>query len=164
MFGGSEDTTTELANIFGNAAISNAAGIAAGIGKSSNGSSVTKNADTVSNIYGITQSRINLMSGSQASGAGWNYVVHDHYSGRPGKSQFTISQSELKTLLQSSQVVKSPIAGTLSSAKGERYIREVDLGSPIGTDKFSNHQPTSVMTILTDKHGNLNTATPGRIK
>lgn len=34
MLGGSEETTTELANIFGHAAIANAAGAAAGIGKS----------------------------------------------------------------------------------------------------------------------------------
>jgi filamentous hemagglutinin len=33
MFGGSEDTTAELANIFGHAAIANAAGVAAGVGK-----------------------------------------------------------------------------------------------------------------------------------
>ena len=126
--------------------------------------STTKAPDTISNAYGITQSRINLMKGSQASGAGWNHVGHEHYSGKQGKSQFTISQSELRSVLQSSQVVKSPIIGTLSSAKGERYIREIDLGRPIGTDKFNNHQPTSVMTVLTDKHGNLITATPGKIK
>jgi filamentous hemagglutinin len=38
MFGGSEETTTELANIFGHAAIANAAGAAAGISKAGKGS------------------------------------------------------------------------------------------------------------------------------
>ena len=33
----------------------------------------------------------------------------------------------------------------------------------IGIDKFSG-QPTSIMTVLTDKFGNLVTATPGVIK
>lgn len=105
-----------------------------------------------------------MMKGSQASGSGWNHVIHEYYSGKLGKSQFTLPQSELQSILQTPQVVKSPIKGTLSSAKGDRYIREVDIGRPIGTDKFNNHQPTSIMTILTDKHGNLITVTPGGIK
>ena len=40
MFGGSEETTTELANIFGHAAIANAAGSAAGISKAGKGSAL----------------------------------------------------------------------------------------------------------------------------
>jgi hypothetical protein len=35
---------------------------------------------------------------------------------------------------------------------------------PIGIDKFSNFQPTSTFTILTDKFDNLVTATPGKMK
>lgn len=42
-----------------------------------------------------------------------------------------------------------------------RYVREVTLDFNIGIDKFSG-SPT--MTVLTDKHGNLVTATPGVIK
>lgn len=37
MFGGSEETTTELVNVFGHAAIANAAGAAAGISKATGG-------------------------------------------------------------------------------------------------------------------------------
>jgi len=40
-------------------------------------------------------------------------------------------------------------------------VREVTLDFNIGIDKFSG-SPT--MTVLTDKHGNLVTATPGVIK
>ncbi|WP_249022776.1 MULTISPECIES: hemolysin/hemagglutinin-like protein HecA precursor [Kluyvera] len=40
IFGGSEETTTELANIFGHAAIANAAGAAAGISKAGKGSAL----------------------------------------------------------------------------------------------------------------------------
>ena len=52
---------------------------------------------------------------------------------------------------------------TLESAQGIRYVREVDLGRPIGIDKFGG-QPASIMTILTDRFGNLITTTPGVIK
>lgn len=47
-------------------------------------------ADVLPNPYGITQSRINIMKGSQANGAGWNHVIHEHYSGKLGKSQLTL--------------------------------------------------------------------------
>lgn len=44
-------------------------------------------------------------------------------------------------------------------------MREVtsDSNIGIGIDKFSG-SPTNIMTVLTDKHGNLVTATPGVIK
>lgn len=34
----------------------------------------------------------------------------------------------------------------------------------VGTDKFNGYQPTSTMTVITDKYGNLVTAFPGRLK
>jgi RHS repeat-associated protein len=114
------------------------------------------------NVPGRVQSRINLRNGSQAEGAGWNHLVHEHYSGKPGKSQFTVPQAELKEMLQSKDVVNTPISKMLESADGPRFVREVDLGKSIGTDKFSGHLPTSTMTILTDEFGNLVTAWPGR--
>ncbi|NIE69475.1 hemagglutinin repeat-containing protein [Pantoea sp. Acro-807] len=49
MFGGSEETTTELVNIFGHAAIANAAGAATGISKATGGK-YTPNADAVGNM------------------------------------------------------------------------------------------------------------------
>ncbi len=50
-----------------------------------------------------------------------------------------------------------------SIAKQARYVREVTLDSNIGIDKFSG-SPTNIMAVLTNKHGNLVTATPGVIK
>ncbi len=51
----------------------------------------------------------------------------------------------------------------IESTDGIRYVREINLDKTIGIDKFSG-QPTSIMTVLTDKFGNLVTATPGVIK
>ena len=74
-----------------------------------------------------------------------------------------MSQSDLRATLQSPQVVKTPVLRILQSAAGPRYVREVDLGREVGIDKFSG-KPTSMITVLTDRYGNLVTATPGLIK
>ncbi|MDM3592566.1 VENN motif pre-toxin domain-containing protein [Proteus mirabilis] len=114
----------------------------------------------------ITQSRINVQNGD--SKAGWEHVIKRHFSGNSNASQFTISESELKSLLQNPEVVKIPISKTqtsLNKATGKEeilYQRTIILDKQIGIDKFSNG-PTNKMTILTDKHGNLVTATPGVI-
>jgi RHS repeat-associated protein len=108
-------------------------------------------------VPGRVQSRINI------SNNGWAHVLKEHFSTK-NKSQFTISQSELKTLLQNKDIIKTPVTRTLDSADGIRYVREIDVGKNIGNDKFNNFQPTTKMTILTDKYGNLITATPGVIK
>ncbi|UNH31384.1 hypothetical protein [Moellerella wisconsensis] len=114
----------------------------------------------------ITQSRINVQNGD--SKAGWEHVIKRHFSGNSNASQFTISESELKSLLQNPEVVKIPISKTqisLNKATGKKeilYQRIIILDKQIGIDKFSNGS-TNKMTILTDKHGNLVTATPGVI-
>lgn len=105
----------------------------------------------------IVQSRINI------SNDGWEHVVKRHFSNK-NASQFTISQDELRSLLSSKGIVKTPIKRSLASDDGVRYVREVTLDKPIGLDKFNGFKPTSTMTILTDKRGNLVTATPGVIK
>lgn len=105
----------------------------------------------------IVQSRINI------SNEGWNHVLDRHFSEK-NASQFTISQDELRSLLTSEEIVKSPIIRSIKSANGPRYVREVTLDKPIGLDKFDDFKPTSTMTILVDSHGNLVTATPGVIK
>ncbi|KOO47185.1 hypothetical protein [Priestia koreensis] len=105
----------------------------------------------------IVQSRINI------SNDGWGHVIDRHFSNK-NASQFTISQDELRSLLTSKDIVKSPVIRSLDSADGVRYVREVTLNKSIGLDKFNNFKSTSTMTILTDKHGNLVTVTPGKIK
>jgi RHS repeat-associated protein len=110
------------------------------------------------NIPGRVQSRINLKD------SGWKHVLNEHLNSAKNKSQLTISSDELRVLLQSNNVVKSPIVKTLQSNDGIRYIREVDVGKYIGSDKFNDFNLTSIMTVMTDEYGNLITATPGLVK
>lgn len=105
----------------------------------------------------IVQSRINI------SNDGWEHVVKRHFSNK-NASQFTIFQDELRSLLSSKDIVKTPVTRSLASDDGVRYVREVTLDKSIGLDKFNDFKPTSTMAILTDKRGNLVTATPGVIK
>ncbi|NRS51983.1 adhesin [Brevibacillus sp. HB2.2] len=105
----------------------------------------------------IVQSRINI------SNDGWKHVVDRHFSNK-NASKFTISQDELRSLLSSKDIVKSSVVKSIDSADGARYARVVTLNKSIGLDKFNDFKPTSTMTILTDKHGNLITAFPGLLK
>ncbi|KPD02380.1 hypothetical protein [Moellerella wisconsensis] len=43
-------------------------------------------------------------------------------------------------------------------------MRFVDMGRPIGIDAKSGGNPTSIMTVITDKHGNLVNTFPGKTK
>ncbi len=62
-------------------------------------------------------------------------------------------------------VVNAPVVRIVESAdKGMLYVREFDAGQVIGVDKFAGHQATSVVTIITDRFGNLATAFPGVLK
>ncbi|KON98407.1 hypothetical protein AF333_07295 [Aneurinibacillus migulanus] len=115
---------------------------------------------------------MNLRNGSAAEGAGFNHVLDRHFNPSKNASQFTVTPNELKTILQSKEVVKTPVTRALqaeiklpdgTTQIQARYVREVTLNSNIGIDKFSG-SPTNVMTVLTDKYGNLVTTTPGVIK
>jgi len=110
------------------------------------------------------QSRVNLRNGSQAEGAGWNHLINEHYSAVKNKSQFTVPQDELRQILQSKEVVSTPVTKVLPSPDGPRFVREVDVGKNIGTDKFNNFSPTTKMSVLTDEAGNLVSAFPGVLK
>ncbi|MFY3433962.1 pre-toxin TG domain-containing protein [Achromobacter mucicolens] len=95
-------------------------------------------AEAALQVPGRVQSRVNLRHGSQADGAGWDHLTNEHYSSTKNKSQFTVPQEELRELLQSREVVSTPVTKILPSVDGPRYVREVDLGRNIGTDKFNN--------------------------
>ena len=85
-------------------------------------------------------------------------MVEGHFN-RPvsnSRSVFTISQQELRTLLQSKQVVSSPV--TLVDGQ---FSRTVDVGRAIGQSTLKNGGgATSVIQIFTDEAGNLITAFP----
>lgn len=114
--------------------------------------------DSTNSAPGRAQSRINITND------GMDHIGDRHLDPNVNASQFTISESDVRKLLQDPNTVSTPITRELSSADGIRYVREVDVGRPIGTDKFNNSQPTSVMTVLTDKFGNLVSAFPGKLK
>ncbi|UZE31254.1 two-partner secretion domain-containing protein [Pseudomonas asplenii] len=114
--------------------------------------------DAIEGVPGRVQSRVNLADD------GIDHVAARHLSGKANASQFSIQEPELRSILQSDTVVSTPITRTIDSADGVRYVREVDVGHSIGVDKFNGGQPTSVMTVLTDKFGNLVTAFPGVLK
>jgi len=76
-------------------------------------------------------------------------VVEGHFN-RPvsnSRSVFTISQQELRTLLQSKQVVSSPV--TLVDGQ---FARTVDVGRAIGQSTLNKGGgATSVIQIFTTK-------------
>ncbi|WP_084069108.1 adhesin [Paraburkholderia heleia] len=93
-----------------------------------------------------------------------DHIADRHLDPSVNASQFTISKSELSNLLKDPNTVSTQIRKTVQSGSGVSYVREVDTGRVIGTDKFNNNQPTTVMTVLTDQYGNLVTAFPGKLK
>ncbi|MFN3330776.1 MAG: hypothetical protein ACK419_07620, partial [Pyrinomonadaceae bacterium] len=56
------------------------------------------------------ESRINLRNGSVAEGAGFNHVLDRHFNPSKNASQFTVTPNELKTILQSKEVVSTPVS------------------------------------------------------
>ncbi|GKW01861.1 hypothetical protein PEC301877_06760 [Pectobacterium carotovorum subsp. carotovorum] len=108
----------------------------------------------------IVQSRVNLRVGDGSTGSGLEYAWRKH-GGEWGanKSHFTVTQDELKTILQSGTVVKTSVQYSPSTGN---YIRTVDMGKNIGVDAMNNGVPTSIMTVITDKKGNLVNTFPGK--
>lgn len=109
-------------------------------------------------VPGRVGSRINL------SNEGMEHVIARHLSGKANASQFSLSEAELRSVLSSRAAVGSPVVRSVESADGIRYVREFDAGRVIGTDRFNGNQATSVMTIMTDRFGNLVSTFPGLLK
>ncbi|WP_167092843.1 hemagglutinin repeat-containing protein [Massilia frigida] len=123
-------------------------------------------------VPGRVQSRINIPflraattplrgNSKEPVSAGFKHVLEGHFNREisNNRSIFTIAPDELKELLQSSTVVKSPVTGI----DGGQFVRTVDVGREIGlTTKKEGGAPTSVITVFTDRGGNLITAYPVR--
>ncbi|PBQ17301.1 hypothetical protein CCL08_14405, partial [Pseudomonas congelans] len=76
------------------------------------------------------------------------------------RSVFTIAPDELKGILQSSSVVKSPVVALPDG----QFVRTVDVGRAIGTTTLKDGGiPTSVIKVFTDKAGNLITTFPVKV-
>lgn len=120
--------------------------------------------------YGIVQSRINVAKGQtrftplrpstgKPVSDGFNHVIEGHFY-KPvtnNRSIFTVTEDNLKTILQSKQVVSSPV----TAIEGGQYVRTVNVCYNIGvTTLKQGGVTTSFMQVITDKAGNLITAYP----
>jgi hypothetical protein len=126
-------------------------------------------ADVPNPDIGVVQSRINVANGQtrftplRKSGepvsAGFDHVFEGHFD-RPlanSRSIFSTSADNLKQILQSPDVVKSPVI----EIPGGQYKRIVDTGEIIGNTALKHGgKPTSWIEIYTDKAGNLITTYP----
>ncbi|WP_260427663.1 hypothetical protein [Burkholderia anthina] len=138
-----------------NATLSSSNSGESGSGSGNSSSAANNSAD---GVPGRVQSRINVTR------EGMGHIGDRHLDSTVNASQFTISEHDLTTLLQDPKTVSVPVTRTFPTNGGLNYVREVDTGRVIGTDKFNNYQPTSTMTVMTDKYGNLVTAFPGKLK
>ncbi len=120
------------------------------------------------------QSRINLANGrtrftprrdnGQPVSAGWEHVREGHFD-RPAannRSVFTVPEADIRAVLQSNAVVSAPVQ-PIAMGQDVAFQRTVDLGAGniIGQSSLNNGGgATSVITVITDSHGNLITAFP----
>jgi len=120
-------------------------------------------------VPGPVQSRINVANGPtrftplRDSGhpvsAGFRHVESQHFN-RPlanNRSVFSVSQNELKTILQNPNTVKTQATGI----PGGQYVRTVNTGQVVGNTALRyGGQPTTWIRVYTDRMGNLITTFP----
>lgn len=122
-------------------------------------------------IPGRVQSRINIANGRTATtpirestgeqaSAGFKHVLEGHFDINKlsnSRTIFTIKPDELKFILQSSTVVKSPV----TMVSEGYYSRTVDLGKNIGVAQVNGVKvPVFAIKVITDRAGNLITTFP----
>ncbi|WP_095161628.1 hemagglutinin repeat-containing protein [Pseudomonas sp. Irchel 3F5] len=128
--------------------------------------------EAVTQIPGRVQSRINIANGRTQTtplrdngkpvSAGFDHVLEGHFNVAVAntRSVFTITPNELKGILQSGSVVKSPV----TALPGGQFVRTVDTGRIIGTTTLKDGGlPTSVIKVFTDKAGNLISTFPVKV-
>ena len=128
-----------------------------------------KGGSSTGKVPGRVQSRINIAKGQtrytpldkngNVIDAGWNHVVKRHFNGElsQGTSKFTITQDELKKILQSDNTVSA----TVKSLDDGQFVRTVDTGQIIGNTSLKyGGGPTSWIKVFTDKAGNIITTYP----
>ncbi len=119
-------------------------------------------------VPGRVQSRINIISGKSkidishpgSKKPGIDSIWKKHMnSNRMGKSQFTISKDEVISIVKDKNTVKAPITRIIESGN---YVREVNVGHIVGhLPAKKGSKPTTTVTILSDKEGNLVNIYPG---
>jgi filamentous hemagglutinin len=128
--------------------------------------------EAATQIPGRVQSRVNIANGRTEAtplrdngnpvSAGFDHVIDGHFNREISNSRsvFTIAPDELKGILQSSSVVKSPVVALPDG----QFVRTVDVGRAIGTTTLKDGGvPTSVIKVFTDKAGNLITTFPVKV-
>ncbi|APC10554.1 MULTISPECIES: hypothetical protein [Providencia] len=117
---------------------------------------------------GITQSRVNVENVTYDNGKtrGFDYAMgkHDIDASVPNKSRFTVTNNEVKELLQRPDVVNKPVYNPIQiggKVETDKFVRQVDIGKSIGVDQRG--KSTSVITIITDRKGNLINTFPGAL-
>ncbi|MGX7419522.1 hypothetical protein ACWOFR_12055, partial [Carnobacterium gallinarum] len=118
-------------------------------------------ADVTKPNVGVVQSRVNLAENptrfSPSKNAGMKHVRDRHYNPSKNAGQFTIPESDLKNILQSKQVVNTPV----NQIESGGFERVIDIGKNVGTVKPSlGGQTTTWIKVITDKAGNIITTYP----
>ena len=108
---------------------------------------------------GSVATRINVRKGDGSTGSGLNYALRKHGgNGTANKSQFSISENEIVSILKDKATITTP---AYRETRTGNYIRNVDTGRIIGNER-PHGTPTSTMTVITDKKGNLVNVYPGK--
>ncbi|WP_337051419.1 VENN motif pre-toxin domain-containing protein [Proteus terrae] len=117
---------------------------------------------------GITQSRVNVANVTFDNGKirGFDYAMGKHGidASVPNKSRFTVTNNEVKELLQRPDIVNKTVYNPIQiggKVETDKFVRQVDTGKSIGVDQSG--KGTSVITIITDKKGNLINVFPGSL-
>ncbi|MCX8600765.1 MULTISPECIES: VENN motif pre-toxin domain-containing protein [unclassified Gilliamella] len=141
-----------------------------GAGKGTNATQIIidKNKFVTPDLPGVAQSRVNVANVTYDNGKirGFEYAMGKHGadSSVPNKSRFLIGTDEVKTLLQRPDIVNKPVYNPIQiggKVETNKFVRQVDVGKPIGFDQSGNK--TSVITIITDRKGNLINTFPGKL-
>ena len=91
--------------------------------------------------------------------AGWDHVLQGHFDVPvgPNRSVFSLPPSEVRTILQSPQVVRSPV----TPIPGGQFVRTVNVGQVVGYSTLKNGgRMTTFIRVFTDEAGNLITTYP----
>jgi len=122
------------------------------------------------NLSGRVQGQINVANGrtrftplrqnGNPVSAGFDHVTSRHFNGANSSSQFTTSQSELKSVLQSRTVTQAPVTQVCKGAQAQ-FVRNVDVGKTVGRTRVADGAAqTSRLRVHVDEAGNLITAFP----
>ncbi|WP_208456876.1 hypothetical protein, partial [Burkholderia vietnamiensis] len=72
---------------------------------------------------------------------GMDHIGDRHLDPTVNASQFSINESDLKTLLQSPATVSTPVSRTIQSGGDINYVREVNAGQVIGPAEHQRELP-----------------------